>query len=470
MKQIIDSLRTLSAELISGTVILDETIIDSYRRDQSIGYIPGRPYAVMRPTSAAEVQRIMRWASMQGVSVTPRGAGSGLAAAAEPADGSIVISSELLTSIEILPELQMAAVEPGALNGDIKKEAKKFGLWYPPDPASYEFCSIGGNVATNAGGLCCVKYGVTRSYVLGMEVVLANGSLVRLGGPRLKDAAGYQLKELFIGSEGTLGFISKVLLRLVPHMETTGTIVAVFRELDAAAQAVVGVKSSYTPSMLELMDVGAINAVEDATLMGLDRSAAAMLVIQTDDEHAKDLLAGISKTLEKYSPTEMYSTMDSKEGETFIQVRRLAFQSIEKYMGAGYEADIAVPVPRLPAFLGAINEIARKLDVRTATVAHAGDGNLHIAIIPPEEPTTIATRNSQLVYDAVFDHAIACGGTITGEHGVGRLKSAWLSKMLAPEVLELQKQVKQVFDPSNLLNPGVIFEPAEGISQGDGLA
>src|SRR6202007_2858661 len=264
-------------------VVTDPSVTEGYRQDRAFDPSAGKPLAVVRPRSTEEVQAVLRWATANTVTVVPRGAGSGLSGGATALDDGIVLSTEKSRDTPVAPVTRTAVCQPGLFNAEVKKAVAEHGLWYPPDPSSFEICSIGGNIATNAGGLCCVKYGVTTDYVLGLQVVLADGTVVRLGGPRLKDVAGLSLTKLFVGSEGTLGIITEVTLRLLPPQHVASTVVATFDSVEAAANAVVTITGKIRPSMLEFMDAASINAVEDKLRMGLDRSAAAMMVGATDD-------------------------------------------------------------------------------------------------------------------------------------------------------------------------------------------
>src|SRR6476661_1267343 len=276
------ALEELRTALPGDVVVSDAAAMEKYRYDWSRDASAGTPLAVVRAEDAGQVQTAVRWAAAHRVPVVPRGAGSGLSGGASAVDGGLVLSLERMDAIEIDTQCQVAVVEPGAFNKDVKAAAAKDGLWYPPDPSSYEICSIGGNVATNAGGLCCVKYGVTTDYVLGLDVVLADGTLITLGGKRIKDVAGLSLLKLFVGSEGTLGIVTRALLRLVPAQAARSTMVASFPTVHTAAQAVVGMRAVMRPSMLELMDRPSVNAVEDFRPMGLDREAGALLIAQSD--------------------------------------------------------------------------------------------------------------------------------------------------------------------------------------------
>lgn len=312
------------AELVrvlpAGSIITDPCHMNDYRWDRSNDLNVGLPLAVARVSNTEDVQAVVRFAAARGIAVMPRGAGSGLSGGSSAMDGGIVVSTELLRNIDIDPVTRVGVVQPGAFNSEVKSAAAYHGLWYPPDPASFEFCSIGGNVATNAGGLCCVKYGVTTDYVLGMTVVLADGTVVKLGGARLKDVAGLSLTKLFVGSEGTLGIITEIVLELIPAQQTASTLVASFASLDSATQAVLDTTSRIRPSMLEFMDRSTINAVEDITKMGLNRQTEAMLIVQSDEstESAAGEIATVLEICKVNKATEVYSTDDPEKGETFV--------------------------------------------------------------------------------------------------------------------------------------------------------
>ena len=265
------ALRQLISSLPAGVVVDEPATLENYRFDWSRDEGAGTPLAVVRPKDADQVQTVLRWASAHQIPVVPRGAGSGLSGGSSAVDAGVVLSMERMRAIEIDTATRVAVVEPGAFNAEVKAAAAAHGLWYPPDPSSYEICSIGGNIATNAGGLCCVKYGVTTDYVLGLDVVLADGTKITLGGKRIKDVAGLSLLKLFVGSEGTLGVITRAILRLIPAQPVRSTLVAAFPTVAAAADAVVAIGATLRASMMELMDNASINAVEDYRPMGLDR-------------------------------------------------------------------------------------------------------------------------------------------------------------------------------------------------------
>lgn len=450
---IVDALR---GELSEGTLILDPDVWATFSRDHSERPLPGTPIALVRAAGTADVQAVMRIASQYARPVVVRGAGSGLSGGSTAVDGCILLSLDRMRECRIDPAARVAHVQPGLLNVEVKAAAAEHGLAYPPDPASYEFCSIGGNVATNAGGLCCVKYGVTADYVLGMTVVLADGRALNLGGDRVKDSAGLSLTKLFIGSEGTLGVITEVVLRLVPAPARPASLVATFPLMDAAVQAVVQISATLRPSMLEFMDRTTNNAVEDMTRMGLDRDAGAMLVIQSDapGTQAAEELSQIETICEQSGATEVFMTDDPDDGEAFVAARRLAVLAVEQ-KGAILLEDAGVALPRLGELARGIEQIAADREVTIALIAHAGDGNTHPMIVFDRADAASFVR-AQHAFDDIMALTISLGGTISGEHGIGRLKQPWLPRQLGDDAMALTRTIKTALDPQGILNPGVI--------------
>jgi glycolate oxidase len=450
----VDVLAGLVADLPDGMVVTDPAVTEGYRQDRAFDPSAGKPLAVVRPLRPEQVQTVVRWAAANRVPVVPRGAGSGLSGGATALDGGIVLSTEKMRDISVDPVTRTAVCQPGLFNAEVKKAAAEHGLWYPPDPSSFEICSIGGNIATNAGGLCCVKYGVTTDYVLGMQVVLADGTAVRLGGPRLKDVAGLSLTKLFVGSEGTLGVVTEVTLRLLPAQNASSVVVASFASVEAAVDAVLGVSARLRPSMLEFMDSVAINAVEDTLRMDLDRSAAAMLVAGSDERgragiEDAELMAGV---FAQSGATEVFSTDDPDEGEAFVAARRFCIPAVEA-KGSLLLEDVGVPLPALGRLVTGIAGIAAERDLMISVIAHAGDGNTHPLIV--YDPADAAmTERAHLAFGEIMDLAVGLGGTITGEHGVGRLKRPWLAGYLGPEAMDLNRRIKHALDPLGILNPG----------------
>jgi glycolate oxidase len=451
------ALKQLISSLPSGVVVDEPATLENYRFDWSRDQGAGTPLAVVRPTDVDQVQTVLRWASGHQIPVVPRGAGSGLSGGSSAVDAGVVLSMERMRAIEIDTATRVAVVEPGAFNAEVKAAAAAHGLWYPPDPSSYDICSIGGNIATNAGGLCCVKYGVTTDYVLGLDVVLADGTKITLGGKRIKDVAGLSLLKLFVGSEGTLGVITRAILRLIPAQPVRSTLVAAFPSVAAAADAVVAIGATLRASMMELMDNASLNAVEDYRPMGLDREAGAMLLAQSDapgDARALEIET-MEAACELAGAKEVFVTDDPDEGELFVAARRAAFPAVEA-LGTLLLEDVGVPVPLLPELLAGIANIATTHDTPVPVVAHAGDGNTHPLVVydPADED---ARARAYLAFDEIMALAISLGGTITGEHGVGRAKKAALPHQLGPEVMALTRTIKNALDPHNILNPGAIL-------------
>ncbi len=447
-------LAELVGEFPPGVVVTDPHALEKYRWDRALAPDAAPPMAAVRAECTEQVQVAMRWATEHRVPVVPRGAGTGLSGGASGLARGIVVSTERMRAISVDPVTRIAVVQPGLFNVEVKKAAAEAGLWYPPDPSSFEICSIGGNVATNAGGLCCVKYGVTTDYVLGMEVVLADGRALRLGGPRLKDVAGLSLTKLFVGSEGTLGIITEVTLRLMPPQPPAHTLVATFADTRDATAAILAITSAIRPSMLEYMDRTSINAVEDALHMGLDRSAAALLVAKSDAGDAREIKV-LLEACQGHGATEVFDTADEAEGEMFVAARRAAIPSVERH-GRLLLEDVGVPLPRLPDLVAGIERIAADKAVLIALIAHAGDGNTHplIVVDPTEEDSE---RRALAAFGQIMDLAIALGGTITGEHGVGRLKRPWLEAQVGADVLDVTRAIKNALDPLGILTPGTIL-------------
>ena len=452
-----ESLPELVRSLGDDVALTDPDALERYRFDWSRDPDAGMPAAVVRARDANDVQTAVRWAAQHKVPVVPRGAGSGLSGGSSAVDQGIVVSLDQMKAVEIDTACRVAVVEPGALNAEVKEAAAKEGLWYPPDPSSFEICSIGGNVATNAGGLCCVKYGVTTDYVLGLDVVLADGRLITLGGKRIKDVAGLSLLKLFVGSEGTLGIITRAILRLVPAQGERATLVASFASMTDASRAVVAIGAEVRPSMMELMDNASINAVEDWKSHGLDREAGALMVAQSDAPGAaRELeLSVMEKACAAAGATEVAVTSDAEESAMFVSARRNAFIALEQ-KGTLLLEDVGAPIPLLPDLVDGIAAIAAKHDVQIPVVAHAGDGNTHpIIVFDPDDPE-VADR-AALAFAEVMKLAISLGGTITGEHGVGRTKKAALPEQLGEDLMELSWTVKRALDPDHILNPGAVL-------------
>lgn len=448
-------LAAAEAAVDDGDLVTDPDILQSYRADRSVGSAVGEPFAVVFPRTTDQVAAIMRAAHAHRVPVVPRGAGSGLTGGSNAVDGSLVVCLERMRDVRQVDVANgYVETEPGILNTELREHVARHGLWYAPDPASKDFCSIGGNVNTNAGGLCCVKYGVTRDAVLGLEVVLADGRVTRLGRRTVKGVAGYDLAGVMVGSEGTFGIVTMARLRLRPVPPQATTVVGLFDDVGDAGRAVERVMSQTTPSLLELLDRTTMRAVEEWRPSGLPTDAAALLVAQTDlpgsagEQEAESILAAFQAA----GATEGYRSEDPEQAEMLLGARRMAIQALEA-KGDWLLDDVAVPRSALAEAVMAIEGIAERFDVLIGTFGHAGDGNLHPTIVTPRGDVEAAGR-AMKAFDAILDVALGVGGTVTGEHGVGLLKRRSLSSELDEPARDLHMRLKHAFDPEGILNPG----------------
>ena len=448
----------LLTALPAGRVIDDPDVLASYAHDDAEWAPHAVPLAVVRPRTAAEIQSVVRACLAHRTPVVPRGAGTGLSGGANASADSVVLSTEHMTGVlEIDPAERLAVVQPGVVNDDLRALCAEQGLWYPPDPASSPWSTIGGNVATNAGGVCCVKYGVTRDYVLGMQVVNGLGELVRLGRRTAKGVAGLDLAGLMVGSEGTLGVIAEVTVKLRPARAPEHTVAGYFDSVVDAGRAVAAITAAgLTPSALELVDRTCLEAVDAWKNMGLAAEADVVLLGRSDapgaagDAEAAEMLRHFSEA----GATFAAQAADAEEAEALFAARRLAYPALER-LGPVLTEDVCVPRAAVPAMLGRIQEIGRRHDTTIANIAHAGDGNLHPLLITPigDEP---ARCRAQEAFEEILTDALALGGTVTGEHGVGLLKRDGLAREQAPEVLAMQRAVKAALDPHGILNPGKV--------------
>jgi glycolate oxidase len=446
----------LGEALPDGAVVTDPDILEGYRYDRTEWIEPGHPAAAVFPTTTKQVSAAVTIAARHGVPIVPRGAGSGLAGGASAIDGCLVVCLERMNRIlDVEPADQMITVEPGLLNAAISEAVADHGLWYPPDPASRTFCSIGGNVATNAGGLCCVKYGVTRDYVLGLEVVLADGSVIETGRRTIKGVAGLDLTQLLVGSEGTLGIVTRIRLRLRPKPEGASTMVAFFPTLGSAGDAVAAITASGLQlSLLEILDHTTVVAIDEWRNMGLDRDAAALLLAQSD---AAEPLRGIevehaAEIADRCGAHYTAATSDPVEADALLEARRLAIPALERD-GMFILDDVAVPRSRIPDLIERTEQIAAHRDITIGTFGHAGDGNMHPTIVVPHGDDE-ALKRALLAFDDIVVATLDLGGTVTGEHGVGTIKIPFLESEIGSRNLAAQRAIKAALDPQGILNPG----------------
>ncbi len=440
-------------------VITDPDLLKSYRRDEADLCEAGTPLAVIRPESTEQVVEAVKWANANNVKIVPQGARTGLAGGANAIDGCLVISMVNMNQIlEVDRSNRIAVVQPGVINADLSRAVIKEGLFYPPDPGSWETSTIGGNVATNAGGMCCVKYGVTTEYVLGLEVVLADGRVLKTGRKTPKGVAGYDLTRLFVGSEGTLGIITEITLSLKPLTPEPLTLVAVFPSTSAAGDAVNRIfTAGLAPSLLELIDQVHLRAIEAYQPMGLNVEAKAVLLAAADTG-----LDRIAELATAAGASEIWQATDAVEAAELLQARRRAHPAMEKLALSMHEQggliidDIAVPRTRLAELLDEIEAIAAKHEITVGVVGHAGDGNLHPNIVV-DRGSEESIAKGRKVFDEIMEFGLALGGTCTGEHGVGLLKRDWLASELGEVGLDIQRRIKNALDPGQILNPGKVL-------------
>lgn len=441
--------------VLGDAVSTDVALLDVARSDKSGYRADGAPIAIVSATTIEQVQQTLRIAHELSVPVVTRGAGTGLAGGATAGTGEIVLSTLGMNRIiEVADADELAVVEPGVINADLNRFLAPRGLWFAPDPASKEISTIGGNIATGAGGLLCAKYGVTREAVLGLKVVLADGRLLTLGHRSVKGVTGFDLTALMIGSEGALGVIVEATVKLTPlPTGTVATIGAYFPDVDAAASASAAITAArLRPAVMELLDTRSLEYIGAHLGLALADRGSAYLLVQTDGSAAAEEAAAVLAVVDSLGGDADLTT-DPVEGERLLAIRR-AFHPAMQAQGTVLIEDVAVPRSGLPAMFAAITAIAAAYDITIPTVAHAGDGNLHPNFV--FDGDVVPDR----IWDAageMFEAALALGGTLTGEHGIGLLKRRWLGDELGADQLELQRQIKAVFDPHGILNPGKVF-------------
>lgn len=431
----------------------EELVVYSYDATR----LESLPWAVARPASAQEVSAILLLANRERFPVVPRGAGTGMSGGSVPASGGLVLSFERMNRIlEIDGRNRMAVAEPGVITGDLQREVEAKGLFYPPDPASQQFCTLGGNVAECAGGLRAVKYGVTRDYILGLEVVLPTGEIIMTGARTLKSVAGYDLTRLIVGSEGTLGVVTKIIVKLLPLPENIRTLSAFFPDVMSAAKAVSLIMAgSIVPRALELIDGNAIHAVENYLRQDISHGSGAMLLAEVDGPASATLadIEAFERLCREAGAVSVKMAANKDEQDRLWKIRRSISPALYTIKPRKINEDIVVPPSRVPDIIAEIQEIAKRHGLLIVNFGHAGDGNIHVNILIEEEERAKAHEAAKEVFAAV----LRMGGSISGEHGIGLSKAAYLPLEAGKHGLDAMRKIKKALDPNNILNPGKIF-------------
>jgi len=418
------------------------------------------PDAVVRPKGIEQISALLRLANEEGFGVVPRGSGSGLSGGSIPAENSVVVLTNHWDKILEIDQKNLSAwVQPGVITAKLHSAVEGLGLFYPPDPGSAAICTIGGNVAENAGGLRGLKYGVTKNYVLGMEVILPDGEVIVTGGKSVKDVAGYSLKDFMIGSEGTLGIITRVLLRLIPKPQSSRTMLAYYSKLTDSAETVSDIiASKITPAALEFLDNTTIRSVEEYAHLGLPTSIESLLLIEVDGRTAEveEDAAKIVEICKRHGALEIKIAADELEAVKLRTARKAAFSALARVRPTTILEDATVPRSDVAPMLDRINAIAARHSLTFGNFGHAGDGNLHPTCLTDERDKAELHR-AEIAFDEIFSEAVRFGGTITGEHGVGLAKLRFLEKAAGEPAIDMMRKIKAAVDPNAILNPGKIF-------------
>ena len=418
------------------------------------------PDVVVHPGSTDEISRVMKLANRELIPVFPRGAGSGFTGGSLPTRGGIVMCTERMDRILLIDEENLVAtVEPGVVTEHFQKAVEKLGLFYPPDPASLKFSTLGGNVAECAGGPRCIKYGVTKDFIIGLEVVTPTGDIITTGGPTMKGVVGYDLTKLMCGSEGTLGVITRIVIKLLPLPEAKKTMLVLFDSIDGAAQAVSSIiRSKIIPATLEFMDGRTLDCVRQATDLEVPEGARAVLIIEVDGdrEFLDKQAARIAEIIKPLGVVETRIATTPEESEALWQIRRSVSASLRKVNPNKYNEDICVPRSKVPEMIRKVDAIAEKYAIPIVNFGHAGDGNIHVNIMVNKKVSGDTLKAEGAIRD-VFKAALELGGTMSGEHGVGIAKAPYIPLEITPEAAGYMKAIKQALDPNNILNPGKIF-------------
>ncbi|MGK2907646.1 MAG: FAD-binding oxidoreductase [Desulfuromonadales bacterium] len=454
-EQIINELQTIVGRENVSTTKADRICYSYDATQQSF-----LPEVVVHPGSTQEISSIVKLANRERIPVFPRGAGSGFTGGSLPTKGGIVLCTERLDKILFIDEENLiATVEPGVVTEQFQQAVEKVGLFYPPDPASLKFSTLGGNVAECAGGPRCVKYGVTKDFIIGLEVVTPKGDIITTGGPTMKGVVGYDLTKLLCGSEGTLGIITRIIIKLLPLPEAKKTMLVMFSSIDGAAQAVSAIiRDKIIPTTLEFMDGRTLECVRQATTLEVPSGAQAVLIIEVDGD--RELLdkqvTRIAEIIKPLGVVETRIASTPEESEALWQIRRSVSASLRKVNPDKFNEDICVPRSKVPEMIRKVDAIAEKYDIPIVNFGHAGDGNIHVNIMI-DKKVPGALDKAEKAIEEVFKGALELGGTMSGEHGVGIAKARFIPLEITPIAAEYMKAIKRALDPNNILNPGKIF-------------
>lgn len=447
-------------EIVGASNFLDsveDKLVYSYDGTPMLGH---KPDAIIMPETTQQISDLMKLANKEKFAVVPRGSGTGLSGGAIAVENSIIVLMHKWNKIlEIDEENLTAWVQPGVKTYDLHQAVEEKGLFYPPDPGSQKICTIGGNVAENAGGLRGLKYGVTRDYVMAVEMVLPNGDVFINGGKNVKDVAGYNLRDLIVGSEGTLGIFTKVLLKLLPKPKSSKTLLAFFPSLYDAAKSVSDIIASHIiPCTMEFLDSTTIKCVEDFAKIGLPTDVEALLLLESDGHPAQvdDEAQTMRDILQKNNASDIKIAQTAEEADQLKTARRAAFSALARVKPTTILEDATVPRSNLAPLIQKVSELAKKYNLLVGNFGHAGDGNMHPTVLTDERDKEELERVEKF-FDELYDETIKLGGTITGEHGVGLAKKKYLSKLIEAPAMRMMQDIKKAVDPHNILNPGKIF-------------
>ncbi len=457
----IDELRQMLGE---QNVLVDEETLNHFAHDETEN-LHFLPEVVVKPGTTEDISRLMRFCNNRHIPVTPRGAGTGLSGGALPPYGGVLMSTERLNQILHIDTRNLqVTTEPGVITEVLMNEVKAYGLFYPPDPSSRGSCFIGGNIAENSGGPKAVKYGVVKDYVLNLEVVLPDGEVIWTGANVLKNSTGYNLTQLMVGSEGTLGIVTKIVLKLIPLPKYDLLMLVPFKQLEQAGEAVSEIfRAGFVPSGLELVEIDALSIVSkmvDSSAVPVTEDTAAHLIIEVDGNDQEVLMKdmeAIGELLTKYDIGEIYFADDAQQKAELWKLRRRVAEAV-KLKGYTIEEDTVVPRAELPALIKGVKQLGKEYDFEVVCYGHAGDGNLHVRIHKEGTPNSYGDEEMNRCLRALFKLVHSLGGTISGEHGIGLIQKGYMDVVMKKANLDLMRAIKKAFDPNGILNPGKIFD------------